>query len=97
WIGLTARPTGTITINDPAADALRTRGKSLLAVGVVGVVGRFEKGEIILVRDGRGAEVARGLTNYGADELRLIMGKRSSQFEKLLGRKSYAELIHRDN
>lgn len=97
WIGLTARPAGSVTINDPAAEALRTKGKSLLAVGVTDVTGRFEKGEIILVRDARGAEVARGLTNYGAEELRLIMGKKSSQFEKVLGRKSYAELVHRDN
>src|SRR5690606_22969746 len=90
WIGLTARPAGSVTINDPAVDVRRKRGKSLPAVGVIEGTGRFDKGEIILVRDDRGAEVARGLTNYTADELRLIMGKRSSQFEKLLGRKSYA-------
>jgi glutamate 5-kinase len=41
--------------------------------------------------------VARGLSNYGSDELRLIMGKKSGEFEKVLGRPSYAEVIHRDN
>ncbi len=97
WIGLTARPAGSVAINGPAVEALRAKGKSLLAVGVTEVTGRFEKGEIVVVRDLKGAEVARGLTNYSADELRLIMGKRSSQFEKILGRPSYAELVHRDN
>jgi glutamate 5-kinase len=97
WIGLTARPAGSVTINDGAADVLRKRGKSLLAVGVTEVTGRFERGEVLLIRDGQGREVARGLTNYAADELRLIMGKKTNQFEKILGRQAYAEVIHCDN
>lgn len=97
WIGLTARPGGAITVNRGAADMLRTRGKSLLAVGVIGVTGRFERGEIVMIRDPRGAEVARGLTNYSLRELRLILGKRSNQFEKILGRQAYDEVVHRDN
>lgn len=97
WIGLHARPAGSVTVNMPAAEIIRTKGKSLLAAGVIDVTGRFDKGEIILVRDEKGAEVARGLTNYAADELRLIMGKKSNQFDKILGRPSYAEVVHRDN
>ena len=97
WIGLTKRPAGTITIDTGAAAAIRDRGKSLLASGVTATTGQFSRGDILLVRDGRGVEIARGLSNYAADELRLIMGKRSNQFEKILGRKAYAEVIHRDN
>lgn len=97
WIGLTARPAGTITINGPAAAAVRGQGKSLLAVGITEVSGRFEKGEVVTVRDAEGAEVARGLTNYGAEELALIRGRKTSEFEKLLGKPGYAEVIHRDN
>ncbi|HEX7009098.1 MAG TPA: glutamate 5-kinase [Phycisphaeraceae bacterium] len=97
WIGLTARPAGTVTIDDGAVAALCQRGKSLLASGIQALTGQFERGEVLLVRDPRGREVARGLTNYSADELRLIMGKRSNQFEKILGRPAYAEVIHRDN
>lgn len=97
WIGLTVRPAGVIAIDDGAVDAVLQRGKSLLATGVTSATGQFARGDVLLVRDARGAEVARGLSNYTADELRLIMGKRSSQFEKILGRKAYAELIHRDN
>lgn len=97
WIGLTARPAGTVTIDDGAVAALCQRGKSLLASGIQALTGQFERGEVLLVRDPRGREVARGLTNYNADELRLIMGKRSNQFEKILGRPAYAEVIHRDN
>lgn len=97
WIGLTKRPAGSITIDDGAARAVRDRGKSLLASGITAATGSFQHGDVLLVRDPKGAEVARGLTNYNADELRLIMGRKSSQFEKLLGRPAYAEVIHRDN
>ncbi len=97
WIGLTKRPAGTITIDNGAADALIRRGKSLLASGITGLTGQFDRGEVVMVRDIAGRDVARGLTNYRSDELRRIMGKRSSQFEKILGRPAFSEVIHRDN
>lgn len=96
WIGLTARPAGTLTLDDGAANAL-AKGKSLLASGISEITGRFDRGEIVLMRDARGRELARGLCNYGSEETRLIMGKRSNQFEKILGRPAFAEVVHRDN
>jgi glutamate 5-kinase len=97
WIGLTARPAGTLIVDDGAARALSEHGKSLLAKGITDVRGRFAGGAILRVRDARGQEIARGLTNYGAEELRQIQGQRSDQFEALLGRSAYAEVIHRNN
>ncbi len=97
WIALTKRPAGTVTIDDGAVAAVTQRGKSLLAGGIVEVTGRFERGEVLMVRDASGREVARGLTNYADADIRLIQGKKSTQFEKLLGRPAYAEVIHRDN
>ncbi len=97
WIALTARPAGMVTIDDGAAAALTKRGKSLLASGIVETTGRFDRGEVLLIRDVNGREIARGLSNYSANEIRLIMGKRSTQFEKILGRRGYDEVVHRDN
>jgi glutamate 5-kinase len=97
WIALTARPSGTIGIDPGATRAICDRGKSLLATGVTQITGRFDRGDVLLVRSETGKEIARGLTNYSAEELRLIMGKRSSQFRKLLGNAAYDEVIHRDN
>jgi glutamate 5-kinase len=97
WIALTKRPAGTVTIDDGAVVAVTQRGKSLLAGGIVEVTGRFERGEVLMVRDSVGREVARGLSNYADGEVRLIQGKKSCQFEKALGRPAYAEVIHRDN
>lgn len=97
WIALTARPSGTIGIDPGAATAICDRGKSLLATGVTQITGRFNRGDVLLVRSETGKELARGLTNYSAEELRLIMGKRSNQFQKILGNAAYDEVIHRDN
>jgi glutamate 5-kinase len=76
---------------------LREEGKSLLPIGVVEVEGEFHRGDVIAVRSGSGAEVARGLANYSSAEARLIARKLSSQIEGLLGYASEPELIHRDN
>jgi len=97
WIALTARPSGTIAIDPGAVKAICKRGKSLLATGVTQITGMFQHGDVLLVRTEAGKELARGLTNYSAEELRLIMGKRSSQFQKVLGNAAYDEVIHRDN
>jgi len=44
-----------------------------------------------------GAEIARGLVNYNAQESRRIAGRASSEIEAILGYIDEAELIHRDN
>lgn len=97
WIGLTARPAGTLTLDEGAVSAVCQRGKSLLATGITHMTGQFERGAVLVVRDPRGREIARGLSNYDSRELRLIQGKRSNQFAKILGRTAFAEVIHRDN
>ena len=76
WIGLTARPRGHLVVDAGAAGA--ESGKtSLLAIGVVEVLGEFEKGDVVGVRDSEGSEFARGLSNYATAEARLIRGLRT--------------------
>ena len=43
------------------------------------------------------AEIARGLSNYGSGESRLIARKPSLEIESILGYVDEPELIHRDN
>lgn len=97
WISLTKRPAGVIIIDDGAAEALKRNGSSLLATGIVEVTGRFEKGDLVVIRDNRGREIARGLINYDGVESRKIMGRQSDDFNNILDRPSYKEVIHRDN
>ncbi len=97
WIGLASRSSGRLVVDAGAAKALLNSGKSLLASGITGVDGKFETGAIVSVVDSAGDEIARGLTNYSADQIDLIKGKKSSQIAKALGEKLYDEVIHRNN
>ena len=42
-------------------------------------------------------EFARGLTNYGTDDVRRIKGLKTRQIAGVLGHCPYDEIIHRDN
>ncbi|HOE95174.1 MAG TPA: glutamate 5-kinase [Candidatus Sumerlaeota bacterium] len=98
WLAFGRRATGRcIVIDAGAVEALRVGKKSLLAAGVRAVRGQFERGDLVEVHDEAGARVAKGLTNYSAEELDRIKGKRTPQIREILGELDYPEVIHRDN
>jgi glutamate 5-kinase len=96
WIAGTLRPAGAINIDAGALRALHG-GKSLLAAGVTGTLGRFESGETVSVLAPDGVEVARGIAAYSDSDASRIMGRRSSEIEAILGFRGREELIHRDD
>ena len=97
WLAGQLRSKGRLHLDEGAARVVRESGRSLLAVGVREVEGRFGRGELVSCIGPDGREVARGLVNYGSDEARRIAGKPSSQIEELLGYVYEPEIIHRDN
>jgi len=97
WLGFAAAARGLLTVDDGAATALVARGSSLLPVGVRGVTGDFRAGDVVAVADARGKEIARGLVNYSAEEMRRIAGQKTGHIEQILGYHPYDEAIHRDN
>jgi len=96
WIAGSLRPSGAVTIDGGALQALRS-GKSLLPAGVVAVSGRFARGDTVSVLDREGNEIARGLIAYSDRDAVRIVGKRSADIEALLGFRGRDELIHRDD
>jgi glutamate 5-kinase len=96
WLLAQRATAGSVTVDAGAAEALLRRGKSLLPVGIVEVQGEFQRGALIGVRDGAGHEIARGLGNYAAEDLRRILGQRSTEIGELLGYDYGPEFIHRD-
>jgi len=97
WIGQAARAAGRIVVDDGAARALVSGGKSLLPSGITAVAGRFERGDMIAVFDAAGREIARGLTNYSSQQIDAIKGLKTSAIARQLGEKPYDEVIHRNN
>jgi glutamate 5-kinase len=76
---------------------LESGDKSLLAIGIVDVIGEFGKGDVVGVRDPDGHEFARGLTNYPSLDARQIQGLRTEKARLAIGSALYDEVIHRDN
>jgi glutamate 5-kinase len=97
WLADHLQVRGKLKLDDGAVIALRNDNKSLLPVGVVGVSGEFERGEVVSCMDSSGAEIARGLVNYNAAETTRILKTPSGLIESKLGYVDEPELIHRDN
>jgi glutamate 5-kinase len=83
-------------VDGGARKALLEDGKSLLPSGILEVAGDFERGEMVAIEDQCGSELARGLVNYSAGELRKIKGLRTVKAAEVLG-KSCGEAVHRNN
>jgi glutamate 5-kinase len=97
WIAFTLRSRGKLFLDDGATKALLEEGKSLLPSGIINVEGDFGIGDPVTCVDTEGTAIAKGLVNYNAEEVRKIMGMKSSRIEQILGYKDYDEIIHRDN
>ena len=96
WIAAGLKPSGSVTVDDGAARAL-ARGKSLLAAGITKVGGKFERGDLVTVRDTGGAELGRGLIHYSSQDAAGIAGCKSSEIQGILGYRGRDEVIHADD
>jgi len=97
WLAGHLQVSGKLVLDAGAIKALRSEGKSLLPIGVKSVLGEFKRGAVVACVNEDGQDIARGLTNYSAEEARLIAQHASKEIETLLGYGGDAEIIHRDN
>jgi glutamate 5-kinase len=84
WIAFFHHPKGTLVVDAGARKALRDGGKSLLPPGIARCEGNFDAGEVVRICDLDGTEIARGISDFGSDE---IKGKKLQR----------VEVVHRDN
>jgi glutamate 5-kinase len=97
WIGFALSVHGRVHVDAGAAEALRQRGTSLLAVGVVRADGSFSPGDAVEVVDPDGRVVARGLTNYGVADVSRLAGRSTTDAVETYGTAFAREVIHRDD
>jgi glutamate 5-kinase len=97
WIADHLQMRGSVMVDAGAVVKVRDEGKSLLPIGMTAVQGEFSRGDVIAVRDDTGLEIARGLANYTSAEARLICGKSSAEFDRLLCYTGEPEMVHRTN
>jgi len=97
WLAFASLPRGGILVDEGAKRALVAGGKSLLASGIRGTQKSFRAGDVVSLLDPEEREFARGLANYGRDDVERIKGLRSETIATVLGQKPYDEVVHRDN
>ena len=93
WIAFARPAEGRIEIDPGAVTAVVDGNRSLLPVGVRSVEGDFAAGAAIEVAGADGAVVAKGLSRYGAAQLRTVAGLRTDA----LPEGAPDEVIHRDD
>lgn len=97
WLGFSAQVRGRIQLDDGARRAIVEQGRSLLAAGIIGTQGEFQKGDVVALCDHEGHIIARGLTNYSSADVERIKGLKSAKIAQVIGQRPYEEVIHRDN
>lgn len=89
WIAHASTTNGVIVVDAGARGALIDGGKSLLPAGVTGHRGSFAVGDAVEVAGPDGVVFAKGLVNYGSDEVDAVKGSSI--------RGGGREVIHRDS
>jgi glutamate 5-kinase len=90
WIAFTLRPRGALLLDAGAAEAVRTKGRSILPVGVLGVRGDFRAGDAVSIVGPDGQEIGRGLARFGVEDAARLAGRTPTD-------KDEADvLVHRD-
>ena len=102
WLRHAPAAPGRIVVDNGAARALAGGRASLLPGGIVSIEGEFHRGdmvEIMTIKIGDAAQraVARGLSQYGAAEVRRLAGHHSREIPALLGYSYGGEVVHRDD
>ncbi|MEW5706480.1 MAG: glutamate 5-kinase [Actinomycetota bacterium] len=96
WIAFGKVASGSIVVDDGAANALISAGKSLLPAGIVDIEGDFQEGDAVNIKNLRGRIFAKGITNFSASEVNQIKGLKTSEVMERFSDNINEEVIHRD-
>jgi glutamate 5-kinase len=96
WLTAAAKARGVILVDAGARRAIE-QGKSLLPSGVRDVQGHFGVGDPVELAVDPRQPFARGLAGYGADDVRRLAGKKTTQIEEVLGYRHVDEVVHRND
>ena len=98
WIALGDTAKGSLIVDEGAAEALVSRGSSLLAVGVCGVEGSFAREDIVDIVNTSGRIIARGKAGASSSEITLACGRSQREIKgnELLRDLSQRPVVHRD-
>ncbi|MGV0431475.1 glutamate 5-kinase [Corynebacterium sp. 20_84] len=79
WVLYAADAEGVLRLDAGAVEAVTRGGTSLLAVGITGVDGDFQSGDIVEILGPNGQAIGRGVVGYDAAELTGMLGKHTDE------------------
>lgn len=97
WLAHATTPSGTVTLDDGAVEAVTVRRASLLPAGITAVDGTFVAGDPIDLLDQSGRAIARGLVNFDSRELPDLLGRSTRELARERGPEYEREVVHRDD
>jgi glutamate 5-kinase len=97
WLAAHLQTAGRLVIDQGAVAAIKDQHRSLLPVGVKGVEGHFERGDVVECVDQHGQRVAVGRVNFSSRSADIVKGLASDKVQQVLGEARSLEMIHRDH
>ena len=97
WLSFVSTPRGSVIVDKGGVKALQKNHSSLLPVGVIQVGKHFDAGDLIEILDESGNRIARGIAQYGSDNLNLVLGKKTPMVREILGSDIPEELVHKND
>ena len=97
WLAHASISSGQLILDAGAVSAIVERGASLLAAGVVSVIGEFDAGDPVDLISPTGDVIARGLTGFANDDLAKMIGKSTQELAQLFGDEFARPAVHRDD
>ena len=87
---------GSIIVDKGAAKAIENN-KSLLPAGILEIIGKFNRGDVITIKDIKNKKVGIGVAAYGSNDAKKIIGVNSKSIKSILGYEGRDEIIHKDD
>ncbi len=97
WLAFAGQSRGKIVVDQGACSAIKNRGKSLLAAGIIDTCDNFKTGDMVDIVCIDGSPIAKGLVNFSSSEIQLIRGCNTKKLREKLGKIRFDEVILRDN
>ncbi len=96
WIAYSSGAEGKIIIDEGAMKAITVHKSSLLSSGVAGIEGVFDAQAPVIISTEMNQDIARGITNYGSQDLNTIAGLSTGDIFEKLGSNYFNEVVHRE-
>lgn len=96
WLAYSSATEGKIIIDEGAMRAITVNKSSLLSSGVTGIEGVFDAQVPIIITTEQNRAIARGITNYGSQDLVAIVGLSTKEIFETLGSNYFSEVVHRE-